>query len=115
VQLDVRKTKGVTLIGVSGTITMLDPPRQLKEQVTSLVREGERKIVLNLSHLTFVDSSCIGELVCCSLAAAQAGATLKIASPTRRVTELLLVTRLAEIFDSYETEAAAIASFDERG
>ncbi len=110
-QLDLKKTRGVALITVSGTITMLDSTGQLKDTVASLVREGERNIVLSLGRLTFVDSSCIGELVSCSLTVARAGGTLKLANPARRVQELLLVTRLGEIFESFETDAAAIASF----
>ena len=107
---DVRRLKGVAVIHVTGTITTLDTWGQLKEAVASLVREGERHVVLNLSQLSFVDSSFIGELVACSLVLARAGGTLRLASTSRRVHELLLVTRLGQIFDSYETDAEAIAS-----
>ncbi len=110
-RLELRRIQGVSLIDVSGTITMLDSPGQLKERVAGLLTEGEKNIVLNLSRLTFVDSSCIGELVSCCLTVTRAGGTLKLANPTRRVQELLLVTRLGHIFESYETDAAAIASF----
>jgi anti-sigma B factor antagonist len=111
VQIEVRKENGVITIEVAGTMTMLDRPRQLTEQVAEAVRSGERRLVLNLGGLTMIDSSCIGELVACSLSAARAGATLKIAEPTRRIIELLLVTRLSDVFECYETEASAIASF----
>ena len=107
---DVRRLKGVAVIHVTGTLTTLDTWGQLKESVASLVREGERHVVLNLSQLSFVDSSFIGELVACSLVLARAGGTLRLASTSRRVNELLLVTRLGQIFDSYETDAEAIAS-----
>jgi anti-sigma B factor antagonist len=111
IRFDIHRVKGVAIVTVAGTLTMLDPPGQLKSTVAGLVREGDRKIVLSLGQLTFIDSSCIGELVACSLTVARAGGTLKLAKPARRVQELLLVTRLAEIFESYETDAAAIASF----
>ncbi|MGQ0733812.1 MAG: STAS domain-containing protein [Acidobacteriota bacterium] len=107
-----RQVKDVTLITVSGQITMLDPPGQLRERVSSLIKSGERKIVLSLQNLSFVDSSCIGELVSCCLTVARAGGTLKLANPARRVQELLLITRLGPIFESYETDAEAVASFD---
>ena len=110
-QLAVRKNGDVTVITVSGTITMLDTASPLKERVISLVRDGERKFVLSLGQLTFVDSSCMGELVSCYVRVARAGGTLKLAQSPRRIQELLLVTRLGEIFDCYETDAAAIASF----
>ena len=107
---EVRRVKGVPLIQVSGTITTLDTWGQLKESVAALVRDGDRDIVLNLSQLTFVDSSFIGELVACSLVLARAGGSLRLASTSRRVRELLLVTRLGQIFESYDTDAEAIAS-----
>jgi anti-sigma B factor antagonist len=108
----VQRTAGdVTIVTVSGTITMLDPPRQLRDQVVTLVRAGRTSLVLSLGQLTFVDSSCIGELTACSLTVARAGGTLKLSNPSRRIRELLLVTRLGEIFETYETDAAAIASF----
>jgi anti-sigma B factor antagonist len=110
-QLDIRQVKGVTVITVTGTITMMEAPRRLKDKVVSLVQEGERNIVLSLGQLTFVDSSCIGEIVSCSLTVARAGGVLKLANPARRVQELLHVTRLGEIFETYETDSAAVASF----
>ena len=109
--LEVRKNGGVTVIAVSGTITMLDAPSPLKDRVITLVREGERNFVLSLGNLTFVDSSCMGELVSCYVRVARAGGTLKLAQSPRRIQELLLVTRLGEIFDCFETDSAAIASF----
>ena len=111
-QVEVRKSGDVTVIAVSGTITMLDAPSPLKERVISLVRDGERNFVLSLGQLTFVDSSCMGELVSCYVRVARAGGTLKLAQSPRRIQELLLVTRLGEIFDSFETDSAAIASFE---
>ena len=111
-QVEVRKNGDVTVIAVSGTITMLDMPSPLKERVISLVRDGERNFVLSLGQLTFVDSSCMGELVSCYVRVARAGGTLKLAQSPRRIQELLLVTRLGEIFDSFETDSAAIASFE---
>ena len=110
-KLDVRKSGDVTIIGVAGTITMLETPTPLKDQIISLVKEGERNVILSLGQLTFVDSSCMGELVSCYVRVARAGGTLKLAQAPRRVQELLLVTRLGEIFESYETDTAAIASF----
>ena len=110
-QIDERQVKGVTLLAVSGRITMLDTSGQLKEKVSALIKNGEKNIVLSLGQLSFVDSSCIGEIVSCSLTVARAGGMLKLANPARRVRELLLVTRLGEIFETFETDAAAVASF----
>jgi anti-sigma B factor antagonist len=106
-----RNVSGVTVIDAAGRMTGLDVPGQLKEQVTSALSKGERNIVLNLSQLSFVDSSFIGELVACVIATTRAGGTLKLACVVRRVQELLYITRLASIIESFDTEQAAVASF----
>lgn len=110
-QLDVRQARSVTVIAVAGSMTLLDPPGELKVTVDRLLRDGHRRFVLSLGGLTFVDSSCIGELMASSLAVARAGGTVKLAEISRRLDELLLVTRLGEIFERFETDAAAVASF----
>jgi anti-sigma B factor antagonist len=110
-QLERRYANDVSIITVSGRMTGLDTPGQLKEQVVAALAAGERSILLNLAQVSFVDSSFIGELVSCCISVARVGGTLKIASPVRRVQELLLITRLTTIIESYESEAAGIASF----
>ena len=110
-KLNRRLVTGVAVIDVSGRMTGLDLPGQLKEQVTAALAVGDRSIVLNLSQLSFVDSSFIGELVSCVLAVTRAGGTLKLACVVRRVQELLFITRLASIIESFDTEQAAVASF----
>jgi anti-sigma B factor antagonist len=106
-----RLVSGVAVIDVAGRMTGLDVPGQLKEQVTSALAAGHRMIVLNLSQLSFVDSSFIGELVSCVIAVTRAGGTLKLACVVRRVQELLFITRLATIIESYDSEQLAVASF----
>jgi anti-sigma B factor antagonist len=106
-----RVVEGVAVIDLSGRMTGLDAPGQMKEQVTTAIAAGQRNIVLNLRQLSFVDSSFIGELVSCVIAVTRAGGTVKLACVVRRVQELLFITRLASIIESYDTEQAAVASF----
>jgi anti-sigma B factor antagonist len=106
-----RSAGGVAVIDVAGRMTGLDAPGLLKEQVTGALATGQKSIVLNLSQLSFVDSSFIGELVACVLAVTRAGGALKLACVVRRVQELLYITRLASIIESFDTEQAAVASF----
>lgn len=106
-----RSVGGVTVIDLSGRMTGLDTPGQLKDRVMDALAAGHRNVVLNLSQLSFVDSSFIGELVSSCLACARAGGVLKLACPVRRVQELLYITRLATIIESYDTEPAAVQSF----
>lgn len=98
----------VVVLDLSGRMTGLDSPGAMKEQVTSALAAGHRRIVLNLRHLSYVDSSFIGELVSCCLAAARAGGVLRIACAVRRVQELFAITRLGTIIESYDSESAAI-------
>jgi anti-sigma B factor antagonist len=114
-KLALSKYGDVTVITVSGTITMLDSPSPLKQQVSALVQEGARKFVLSLGQLTFVDSSCVGELVSCYVRVARVNGTLKLSEVPRRINELLLVTQLNEIFETFEGDSAAVASFGSRG
>lgn len=109
--LNRRVVREVAVIDVSGRMTGLDAPGQLKEQVTGALGAGHRNVVLNMSQLSFVDSSFIGELVASCLAVARSGGTLKLACVVRRVQELLFITRLATIIESFETEDAAVKSF----
>jgi anti-sigma B factor antagonist len=106
-----RLVSGVAIIDVSGHMTGLDAPGLLKEQVIAALTNDHKNIVLNLSQLSFVDSSFIGELVSCVLAVTRAGGSLKLACVVRRVQELLYITRLASIIESFDTEQAAVASF----
>ena len=106
-----RIVNGIAVIDVAGRMTGLDTPGQLKEQVIAALVAGEKSIVLNLSQLSFVDSSFIGELVSCVIAVTRAGGTLKLACVVRRVQELLFITRLATIIESHDSEQAAVASF----
>ena len=109
--LDRQSVRGVAVIHVSGRMTGLDTPGQLKEQVMTALKSGEKHILLNLSQVSFIDSSFIGELVACCLATARHQAVLKIACPVRRVQELLNITRLAQVIETFDNEATAIASF----
>lgn len=102
---------GVIVLELSGRMTGLDTPGQMKEQVGAALASGYRQVVLNLSKLSFVDSSFIGELVACRMAVARAGGSLKIACPVRRVQEILFITNLGSIIESFASEAAAIDSF----
>lgn len=110
-KLSRRLSGSVAIIDVAGRMTGLDAPGLLKEQVIGALGAGDKSIVLNLSQLSFVDSSFIGELVSCVIAVTRAGGALKLACVVRRVQELLYITRLASIIESFDTEQAAVASF----
>jgi anti-sigma B factor antagonist len=106
-----RVTDDIVVLDLSGQMTGLDAPGEMKDQVRTALSAGHRRIVLNLAKLSFVDSSFIGELVSCCLIMSRAGGALKVACPVRRVQELFVIMHLGTIIESFDTETAAIESF----
>ena len=110
-QLSERRVGTVTILNLEGRLTLTDQPGKLKEKISSLIFRGVRQIVLNLGELSFVDSSGLGELVACHTTAWRGGATVRLANTGRRLQDLLVLTKLLTIFDSYDSEPEALASF----
>jgi anti-sigma B factor antagonist len=106
-----RRSSGVTILDIAGRLTLTDNPGELKDRITTLIYQGDKQIVLNLGELTYVDSSGLGELVACHTTAWRGGATVKLVNTGRRLQDLLVLTKLLTIFDSYDSEDAALASF----
>ena len=106
-----RRVGDVTVVDVSGKLTVTDGSGLIKEKVTSLVHAGHKRIVLNMADVTYVDSSGLGELVACHLTAARGGSSIKLANAGGRMQDLLVMTKLLTIFDSHSSESDAIGSF----
>ena len=106
-----RKVGGVTVVDVSGRMVSTDNPGRLKDKVTSLIFQGEKQIVLNLANLNYVDSSGLGELVACHGTAKKSGAAIKLANAGNKIQDLLVMTRLVTVFDTYDSEDKAITAF----
>ena len=107
----VRQHGKVTVIDLSGKITIGDGDIKLREAVNTLLEEGRKSIVLNLSSVSYMDSAGIGELVACYKRALEKGAKVKLVNPSGKVQDLLVLTRLQEIFDIYRDEREALGSF----
>lgn len=114
-QLSERRVRGVTIIDLTGDLTVPDDPGALREKVVGLLHRGERRILLNLAHLRHMDSSCLGEIVVSYTTTASAGGSLKLEHVGAHLRDLLHTTRLDAIFESYDTEDEAIASFGKSG
>jgi anti-sigma B factor antagonist len=104
----------VTVIDLAGKLTVTDGAGRLKDKVTSLVFDGRKQIVLNLSKLTYLDSAGLGEMVACYTTATKSGGMVKIAHPTTKINDLLTITKLLTVFDAHDTEAKAVASFQQQ-
>ena len=106
-----RKVGNITVVDVSGKMVAADNAGRLKDKITSLVFQGEKQIVVNLSNVTYVDSSGLGELVACHGTALKAGGEVKLAGSANKIKDLLVMTRLITVFDAHDTEQGALKSF----
>ena len=111
VKLNTRKVGDVTVVDVSGRITLGEGSSALRDSLRDLVASGNKKILLNLGEVSYIDSSGIGELVSGFTSVSNAGGSLKLLGLTKRVKDLLQITKLYTVFDVHEEEAHAIRSF----
>ena len=106
-----RQIDGVAVVDVSGRITLGEGSSSVRDSLRELIGKGEKKILLNLSEVSYIDSSGIGELVSAYTTISNQGGTLKLVGLTKRVKDLLQITKLYTVFDVHEDEAHAIRSF----
>jgi len=106
-----REVDGVTVLELSGRITLGEGSVQLRDAIRDLISKGQRRILLDLGEVNYIDSSGLGELVSAYTTAKNQGATLKLLKLTKKVHDLLQLTKLYTVFDIYDDEASAIASF----
>ena len=111
VKISTRQVDGVTILDMSGRITLGEGSVQLRDAVRDLLGKGQKHVLLNLGDVTYIDSSGIGELVSAFTTAKNQGGELKLLNLTRKVHDLLQITKLYTVFDVKDDEASAIASF----
>jgi anti-sigma B factor antagonist len=111
VTIESRLSGDVTILDVAGKITLGDGSVVLREKVKELVAGGNKKVLLNLGNVTYIDSSGIGELVAAFTSISNGGGALKLLHLTKRVQDLLQITKLYTVFEVFDDEAKAIASF----
>jgi anti-sigma B factor antagonist len=106
-----RQVNGVTVVDMSGRITLGEGSVILREAVKDLVAKGQKKILLNLGDVTYIDSSGIGELVSAFTSVRNQGGELKLLNLTKKVHDLLQITKLYTVFDIKDDEGKAIEAF----
>lgn len=106
-----REISGITVIDMSGRITLGESSAMLREMVRDLLSKGQKKIVLNLGDVNYIDSSGIGELVSGYTTVKNQGGELKLLHLTKKVHDLLQITKLFTVFDVHNDEATALSSF----
>lgn len=106
-----RQMDGVTILDLSGRITLGEGSVVLRDTIRDLINGGDKKILLNLGDVTYIDSSGIGELVSAYTTVRNQGGDLKLLNLTKKVHDLLQITKLYTVFDVKDDEATAISAF----
>src|SRR6516162_7795660 len=106
-----RQVDGVTIVDLSGRITLGEGSVVLRDTVKDLLGKGQKKILLNLGDVSYIDSSGIGELVSAFTSVRNQGGELKLLHLTKKVHDLLQITKLYTVFDVKDDEAAAVQAF----
>lgn len=110
-KITVRQHGKVSVVDLSGKITIGEGDVQLREAVERLLKEDRKQVVLNLKGVSYMDSAGIGELVACSKRAVERKGTIKLLNPSGKVYDLLHLTKLIEVFEIFKDERDALTSF----
>ena len=108
----IRQVDSVTVVDISGRITLGEGCAQLRELIRDQLTKGHKRVLINLADVTYIDSSGIGELVSAYTTVSNQGGQLKLLNLTKKVHDLLQITKLYTVFDIHEDEAEAIGSFE---
>lgn len=110
-KIEKSKEEGVVILRLSGKLTIGVGDVQLREEVRDVLEDGEKKLLLDLKNVKTMDSSGLGELISCKASANRAGAVIKLVHVEDKVQEVLDMTRLIGVFDNFNDEIDAMASF----
>ena len=110
-QIEERTIGDVIVLDLKGKITLGEGDELLKDKVNSLVNQGQKKIVLNLAAVPYIDSAGLGEVVRTYTTVSRQGGSLKLLNLTKRITDLLSITKLLTVFETFDTENDAVRSF----
>jgi anti-sigma B factor antagonist len=106
-----RSVGNATIVDLNGKLNLGDATQRLHDKVNSLIQQGQKNIVLNLRDVSSVDSGGLGELVRTLTTMQKHGGSLKVANLPKRIEDLLVMTRLVTVFETFEDENAAVNSF----
>jgi anti-sigma B factor antagonist len=110
-QIEERVVDDVTILDLKGKMTLGEGDELLKDKIGSLVSQGKKKILLNLEAVPYIDSAGLGEIVRTYTSISRQGGKLKLLNVSKRIQDLLVITKLITIFDSYDAEGEAVKSF----
>jgi anti-sigma B factor antagonist len=110
-QIEERVVGGVTILDLSGKMTLGEGDELLREKIASLVNAGQKHLLLNLDGVPYIDSAGLGEMVRSYTTVSRQGGKLKLLNLTKRIEDLLSITKLLTVFETFDSEAEAIQSY----
>jgi anti-sigma B factor antagonist len=110
-QIEERTVGEVLVLDLSGKLTIGEGDELIKDKINSLIQQGKRKLILNLEGVPYVDSAGLGEIVSTYTTVSRQGGQLKLVHLTKRIEELMAITKLLTVFETYESEQEAVDSF----
>src|SRR3979490_3259102 len=113
VRMTNREVDGVSVVELDGRIVLGEESTSFREKLKSLIAEGKKKIVLNMADIKYIDSAGLGTLVAAHLSAKNQGASVRLCHLGKKFHEVMQMTKLLTVFDVYDTEAAAVSSFQQ--
>jgi anti-sigma B factor antagonist len=112
INISERQAGDVTILDLEGKVTIGEGSVALRTAIRRLLGEGKNKILLNLAGVSYIDSSGIGELVSSFTAVKKEGGNLKLLKLTQKIQDLLAITKLLTVFDTFDDESAALSSYN---
>lgn len=110
-KLNTREVNGIILIDLTGQITIGEASAAIRDEIRDQLGQKFNRIILNLANVTYIDSAGLGELTAAYTSVKNRGGVLKLLSLTNRVRDLMQITKLYTVFDVFDNEKAALASF----
>ena len=106
-----RVVDGVSVLDLSGKIVLGEGDGQVRDRIKDLLADGQKKILLNLGEVNYIDSAGLGAMISSYTTVKRQGGQLKLVSLTKRIQDLLAITKLITVFETYDTESEALSSF----
>lgn|SRR5512147_1746927 len=110
-QIHQRSVGDVTVVDLNGKMTLGEGDELLRDKVNSLIQQGQKKIILNLAEVPYIDSAGLGEVVRTYTTVSRQGGSLKLLNLTKRIQDLLAITKLLTVFETFDNEQDAVKSF----
>ena len=110
-QIEERVVGGVTILDLKGKMTLGEGDELLKDKINSLIQQEKKKLLLNLEGVPYIDSAGLGEVVRTYTTVKRQGGTMRLLNLTKRIEDLLSITKLLTVFETFDNEADAVRSF----